>query len=36
MGTPFDEKKLKIPSSWRDKARLEKARKGFDELSKRK
>jgi hypothetical protein len=36
VGKPFDEKKLKIPSSWRDEALLEKARKGFDELSKRK
>lgn len=36
MGKPFEEKKLKIPSVWRDEALLEKARKGFDELSKRK
>ncbi len=36
VGKPFEEKKLKIPSSWRDEAILEKARKGFDELSKRK
>jgi hypothetical protein len=36
VGKPFDEKKLKIPSSWRDEALLEKARKGFEELSKRK
>ena len=35
LGKPFQEKKLKIPSSWRDEAILEKARKGFDELSKR-
>ena len=35
VGKPFEEKKLKIPSSWRDEALLEKARKGFDELSKR-
>lgn len=35
VGKPFEEKKLKIPSSWRDEARLEKARKGFDELSKK-
>jgi hypothetical protein len=35
-GKPFEEKKLKIPSSWRDEAILEKARKGFDALSKRK
>ncbi len=33
VGKPFEEKKLKIPSSWRDEALLEKARKGFDELS---
>ncbi|MBI3161652.1 MAG: hypothetical protein HYZ23_04045 [Chloroflexi bacterium] len=36
LGKPFEEKKLKIPSGWRDEAILEKARKGFDELSKRK
>jgi hypothetical protein len=36
VGKPFEEKKLKIPSSWRDEALLERARKGFDELSKRK
>ena len=36
VGKPFEEKKLKIPSSWRDEAQLEKARKGFDELSTRK
>jgi len=36
VGKPFEEKKLKIPSSWRDEALLEKARKGFDELSKKK
>ena len=36
VGKPFGEKKLKIPSSWRDEALLNKARKGFDELSKRK
>jgi len=36
VGKPFEEKKLKIPSSWRDEAALEKARKGFDELSKKK
>ncbi|MEW6400666.1 MAG: hypothetical protein AB1649_02640 [Chloroflexota bacterium] len=36
VGKPFEEKKLKIPSSWRDEALLEKARKGFDELSKTK
>jgi len=36
VGKPFEEKKLKIPSSWRDEALLEKARKGFDELSKSK
>jgi hypothetical protein len=35
VGKPFEEKKLKIPSGWRDEAVLEKARKGFDELSKR-
>lgn len=35
LGKPFEEKKLKIPSGWRDEALLEKARKGFDELSKR-
>ncbi len=35
VGKPFEEKKLKIPSSWRDEALLEKARKGFDELSKK-
>jgi hypothetical protein len=35
LGKPFEEKKLKIPSSWRDEALLEKARKGFDALSKR-
>jgi hypothetical protein len=35
LGKPFEEKKLKIPSSWRDEALLEKARKGFDELSKK-
>ena len=32
---PFEEKKLKIPSSWRDEATLAKARKGFDELTKK-
>ncbi len=36
VGKPFEEKKLKIPSSWRDEATLEKARKGFDGLSKKK
>jgi hypothetical protein len=36
VGKSFDEKKLKIPSAWRDEALLEKARQGFDELSKRK
>ena len=36
VGKPFEEKKLKIPSSWRDETLLEKARKGFDELSKSK
>jgi hypothetical protein len=36
LGKPFDEKKLKIPTGWRDEAVLEKARKGFDALSKRK
>lgn len=36
VGKPFEEKKMKIPSSWRDEALLEKARKGFDELRKRK
>jgi len=36
VGKPFEEKKLKIPSSWRDEEILEKARNGFDELSKRK
>jgi hypothetical protein len=36
VGKPFEEKKLKIPSSWRDEAVLEKAKKGFDALSKRK
>jgi hypothetical protein len=36
VGKPFEEKKLKIPSGWRDEAILEKARNGFDELSKRK
>lgn len=35
VGKPFEEKKLKIPSGWRDEAILEKARHGFDELSKR-
>jgi len=35
VGKPFEEKKLKIPSSWRDEAKLEKARKGFDELSRK-
>jgi hypothetical protein len=35
LGKPFDEKKLKIPSGWRDEATLAKARKGFHELSKR-
>jgi hypothetical protein len=35
VGKPFEEKKLKIPSSWRDEALLEKARKGFDRLSNR-
>lgn len=35
FGKPFEEKKLKIPSSWRDEATLAKARKGFEELSKR-
>ncbi len=35
VGKPFEEKKLKIPSGWRDEAILEKARKGFDELSKK-
>lgn len=36
VGKPFEEKKLKIPSSWRDEALLEKARRGFDELNERK
>jgi len=36
VGKPFEEKKLKIPSSWREEATLEKARKGFDGLSKKK
>ncbi len=36
VGKPFEEKKLKIPSGWRDEAILEKARKRFDELSNRK
>jgi len=35
VGKPFEEKKLKIPSGWRDETILENARKGFDELSKR-
>jgi hypothetical protein len=35
VGKLFGEKKLKTPSSWRDEALLEKARKGFDELSKK-
>lgn len=35
VGKPFEEKKLKIPSGWRDEALLEKARKGFEELSKK-
>ena len=35
LGKPFEEKKLKIPSSWRDEALLKEARKGFDELSKK-
>ena len=35
VGKPFEEKKLKIPSGWRDEAILEKARHGFDELSKK-
>ncbi len=36
VGKPFEEKKLKIPSGWRDEALLQKAKKGFDELSRRK
>jgi hypothetical protein len=35
IGKPFDEKKLKIPATWRDEATLEKARAGFDELTKK-
>jgi hypothetical protein len=35
VGKPFEEKKLKIPSGWRDEALLEKARKGFEALSKK-
>ncbi len=35
VGKPFEEKKLKIPSRWRDEVTLEKAMNGFDELSKR-
>jgi len=35
LGKPFEEKKLKIPSGWRDEETLAKARKGFHELSKR-
>ncbi|MEW5938851.1 MAG: hypothetical protein AB1750_04260 [Chloroflexota bacterium] len=35
VGKPFEEKKLKIPSGWRDEALLEKARRGFDELSRK-
>lgn len=36
VGKPFEEKRVKIPSGWRDEAILEKARKGFEKLSKRK
>jgi hypothetical protein len=35
VGKPFEEKKLKIPLGWRDEATLAKARKGFDELTKK-
>ena len=36
LGKPFDEKKLKIPASWRDEATLERARQGFERLRKKK
>jgi hypothetical protein len=36
LGKPFDEKKLKVPSSWKDEGTLERARRGFDELSRKK
>ncbi len=32
QGNTFDEKKLKVPSSWKDPAALEKARQGFENL----
>ena len=35
LGKPFDEKKLKIPASWRDEATLERARQGFERLRKK-
>jgi len=35
VGKPFDEKKLKIPASWRDEATLERARRGFERLRKK-
>ncbi len=35
LGKPFDEKKLKIPASWRDEAALARARQGFERLRKK-
>jgi hypothetical protein len=35
LGRPFNEKKLKVPMSWRDPVALERACKGFDALKKR-
>ena len=36
VGKPFDEKKLKVPASWKVEETLEKARQGFERLSKKK
>lgn len=36
VGKPFDEKKLKVPASWKVEETLERARRGFEKLSKKK
>lgn len=36
MGKPFDEKKLKVPASWKDEETLAMARDGFERLSRKK
>jgi len=35
VGKPFDEKKLKVPASWKDEETLARARQGFERLSRK-